>query len=72
MKKARRSYTLIDCPKCGNPAQEKNVYKPFPHGWVGCKTCRVYIQWVNGGKMQAVSVWNRRGEDNKDAQQRLL
>ena len=68
----RRSYTLIDCPTCGAKGQEKNVYKPFSHGWVGCKNCKTYRPWVNGGKMQAVRDWNARGEEQRHAQQRLL
>ncbi len=72
MGSSRRIYELNDCPVCGSKAQEKNVYKPFPHGWVGCKECRIYHPWVNGGKMQAVRDWNARGEEHYDAQQRLL
>lgn len=66
----RRNYTLNDCPVCGAEGQEKNVYKPFPHGWVGCKNCRIYHVWINGGKMRAVEDWNRRGQT--DVQQKLL
>lgn len=68
---SRRSYTLNDCPICGAKGQEKNVYKPFPHGWVGCNNCKTYHPWVNVGKMQAVRDWNARGEEHHEAAQTI-
>lgn len=50
---------LKPCPFCGKPGQEKKVYKPFFHGWVGCPECKCYINYEHSDKY-AVIRWNRR------------
>lgn len=49
---------LARCQTCGADGQEKNVYEPFAHGWVGCKKCRRYVNWVKHGKLTAIKLWN--------------
>lgn len=54
------------CPFCSGQAttSEKEGIKNMPYGWgwVGCQSCRVFINWSHGeyGKRMAVGAWNTR------------
>ena len=50
---------LNQCPLCGGEATSKHIQQPFPHGWVGCKACQLYIQW-KVSPAGAVAKWNNR------------
>ena len=52
-------YKARECPCCGGPGQVKTVNTPHSHGWVGCSTCGLYIQW-NWDPHDALDKWNRR------------
>lgn len=52
-------YKARECPCCGGPGQVKTVNTPHSHGWVGCCTCGLYIQW-NWDPHDALDKWNRR------------
>ena len=60
---------LKPCPFCGRPAttsEKENIPNlPFGWGWVGCRPCRVFINWSHGdrGKKLAIEAWNRRTDD---------
>ena len=47
------------CPLCGKKAEVKSFSGMFTHGWVGCPTCSLYIQWKID-PAGAVKKWNRR------------
>lgn len=57
---------LKPCPFCGREAttSEREEIKNMPYGWgwVGCRPCRVFINWSHGerGKKLAFESWNRR------------
>ena len=61
---------LKPCPFCGGEAttSEKEIkqeilkQQPYGWGWVGCQSCRVFMNWSNGdrGKRLAIEAWNRR------------
>lgn len=58
---------LKPCPFCGRPAttsETEDTSMPFGWGWVGCRPCRVFINWSHGdrGKKLAIKAWNRRAE----------
>lgn len=57
-------FYLRECPCCGKPGKLKNAQKTtrrgsFRQGWVGCPSCRLYIQWAND-PCWAIERWNRR------------
>lgn len=52
--------SLKPCQHCGGEAAQRDFDKPFKNGWVGCQNCRCFIQWIKGGKKEAVQAWNRR------------
>lgn len=60
---------LKKCPFCGGEAEQddytQNEYMFHGTGWIGCKKCRVFIDYKNGdyGKNQAIEAWNRRVND---------
>lgn len=57
---------LLTCPFCGREAttSEKEGIKNMPHGWgwVGCRCCRVFMNYSHGyrGKRLAIEAWNTR------------
>lgn len=53
-----------ECPCCGGPGQVKTVNTPHSHGWVGCSTCGLYIQW-NWDPHDALDKWNRRTSERE-------
>ena len=53
---------LKPCPFCGREAAQKDIAEPFVNGWVGCRECRCFINWVKDGKNLAVDAWNKRDE----------
>ena len=58
---------LKPCPFCGKPATTSEIEyisMPFGWGWIGCRPCRVFINWSHGerGKKLAIKTWNRRAE----------
>lgn len=58
---------LKPCPFCGGEAAQRDFTEPFVNGWVGCQKCHCFINWVKGGKPEAVAVWNRRAApENKE------
>ena len=50
---------LVECPCCGGPGYEKKTYEKFPHGWVGCPECHLYINWTYDDRW-AIKRWNTR------------
>ncbi len=57
---------LKACPFCGGEATQRDFTEPFVNGWVGCKKCHCFINWVKSGKPLAVEAWNLRSEpENK-------
>lgn len=56
---SKKKYELKPCRRCGSPAEEKIVNKPFSHGWVGCRSCGRLINWSGKGHMSVVDQWNR-------------
>ncbi len=59
-----KTIELKACPLCGAPGKGKRSETSFPHGWVGCPDCGLYIQWVHDPK-DAVRKWNRRANDEQ-------
>lgn len=57
---------LKPCPFCGGKATtsefEKIENMPNGWGWVGCRPCRVFMNWSHGesGKKLAIEQWNTR------------
>ena len=57
---------LKPCPFCGGEADEDsyltNKHMVYGTGWIGCRSCRAFIEYMNGdrGKSLAVEAWNRR------------
>lgn len=58
---------LKKCPFCGGEAttsEKEGLQDNQPHGWgwVGCRSCRVFMNWSHGnrGKKLAIEAWNRR------------
>lgn len=66
---------LKPCPFCGREAEEdsykNNNHIPCNEGWIGCRCCRVFMNYTHGdrGRKLAVEAWNRRAERNEDEQQ---
>lgn len=54
-----KTIELKACPLCGAPGKGKRSETSFPHGWVGCPDCGLYIQWVHDARA-AVKKWNTR------------
>lgn len=50
---------LLACPCCGGDGYEKKDYTKFPHGWVGCPACHLYINWTHDDSV-AIKRWNNR------------
>lgn len=50
---------LLSCPCCGGEGYEKKTYDKFPHGWVGCPVCHLYINWTYDDSV-AIKRWNTR------------
>ncbi len=63
---------IKNCPFCGGKAEEddytNNKHMVFGTGWIGCRSCRVFINYINGerGRRLAISAWNRRAENEVD------
>jgi len=57
----RTDIKLKYCPCCGKPGQLNDVFSKvnFRHGWVGCPSCKLYIQWTHDYTF-AVMMWNTR------------
>lgn len=57
---------LKNCPFCGRKAihesWETDKMILFGTGWVGCRACRCFMNYVNGerGRRLAFEAWNRR------------
>ena len=57
---------LKPCPFCGGEATTSEIEKienmPYGWGWVGCRPCRVFMNWSHGerGKKLAIEQWNTR------------
>lgn len=60
-----KTIELRTCPLCGAPGKGKRSDTSFPHGWVGCPECGLYINWVHDPR-DAVRKWNRRTEAKQD------
>ena len=58
---------IKNCPFCGGEGKLKDVATPYRHGWVGCPTCKVYMDWKIAPKY-AVEKWNRRAYVETTAQ----
>lgn len=60
---------LKPCPFCGRGAEEDsyitNSHMMHGEGWIGCRCCRVFINYVHGdrGRKLAIKAWNRRADD---------
>lgn len=54
---------LRECPFCGGESSQKDISNPFVNGWIGCKKCHCFINWVKSGKHLAISAWNTRATD---------
>lgn len=64
---------LRPCPFCGSEAVEGKVklngVESERNGWIGCRECRVFINYINGerGRKQAIKTWNTRAKEASDA-----
>lgn len=47
------------CPFCGGVGYENFTHSPFVRGWVGCPSCKCYINFTHSDR-EAVEKWNRR------------
>lgn len=56
---------LVSCPCCGGEGYEKKTYEKFPHGWVGCPACHLYINWTYDDRW-AIARWNQRVNSDVD------
>ena len=58
---------LKPCPFCGRKAAERDIKVPGGNGWIGCQSCRCFIDFVKNGKPQAIAAWNRRADARQHA-----